>query len=73
MFHHGHSDCVCPDLELPGHPEHQHCQPGCKSSMPTLAELDDPGYTCEDALCAPLNRPAPVLTRDGEQGGTCTT
>ena len=41
MFHHGHSDCVCPDLELPGHPEHQHCQPGCKSSMPTLAELDE--------------------------------
>ena len=54
MFHHGHSDCVCPDLELPGHPEHQHCQPGCKSSMPTLAELDEQAR--KDAEPARLER-----------------
>ena len=47
LFHHGHSDCVCPGT--PGDPVSMTlCKPGCNSSMPSLAEIGDPGYSWWD-------------------------
>lgn len=51
LFHHGHSDCVC-DPPPGANTSRRHlvwsaCHPGCNSSMPSYAELEMPGYSCE--------------------------
>ena len=46
MFHHGHSDCVCAGKA--GSVAASKCQPGCNSSMPSLKEIGDPGYSWWD-------------------------
>ena len=48
MFHHGHSDCICPHSPNDPPTEAFRCRPGCNSSMPSLAELSDPGYSWWD-------------------------
>ena len=48
MFHHGHSDCICPHSPADPAIEAFRCRPGCNSSMPSLAELGDPGYSWWD-------------------------
>jgi hypothetical protein len=48
MFHHGHSNCVCPSAKGSPVINAAKCRPGCNSSMPSLAENSDPGYTWWD-------------------------
>lgn len=53
LFHHGHSDCVCDppagtDPAAPKQMVWMACRPGCNSSMPSLAELEMPGYSWWD-------------------------
>lgn len=48
MFHHGHSNCVCPTKKGDPVIEEAKCRPGCKSSMPSLAEVGDKGYSWWD-------------------------
>mmetsp|Transcript_29982 Transcript_29982/g.89712 ORF Transcript_29982/g.89712 Transcript_29982/m.89712 type:complete len:450 (-) Transcript_29982:193-1542(-) len=48
LFHHGHSNCICPrghsDPPIVG----AKCRPGCNSSMPTEAQLHEHGYSWWD-------------------------
>jgi len=48
LFHHGHSNCICPYEK--GEPAIQRaiCRPGCNSSMPTGDERHMPGYSWWD-------------------------
>ena len=48
LFHHGHSDCVCPWKH--GQPAimASQCRPGCNSSMPSGRETTMPGYSWWD-------------------------
>ena len=48
MFHHGHSDCVCPRGPADPPIAARKCRPGCNSSMPTGAEPADTGYSWWD-------------------------
>ena len=48
MFHHGHSNCVCPMAKGDPVIKGAKCRPGCNSSMPSLAENSDPGYSWWD-------------------------
>lgn len=48
LFHHGHSNCVCPSGKDDAPIVAAKCRPGCNSSMPTLAEIGDPGYSWWD-------------------------
>eukprot|EP01052_Picozoa_sp_SAG31_P030026 SAG31_NODE_3043_length_4753_cov_3.006016_4_plen_829_part_00 len=48
MFHHGHSDCKCPNKPGDVPWMARLCRPGCNSSMPSLAEISDPGYSWWD-------------------------
>eukprot|EP01079_Euglenida_sp_SAG-EU17-18_P001088 gene1088-2645_t len=50
LFHHGHSNCVCPPSPEEGATPLAlaKCRPGCNSSMPSLAEIGDPGYSWWD-------------------------
>ena len=83
LFHHGHSNCICPAEKGAPVIETARCRPGCKSSMPTLAEpVDD--YTWWDLYnvstyyhalghdCFILSMPLKVRGRSpvGERRGT---
>eukprot|EP00041_Stephanoeca_diplocostata_P014108 m.253331 g.253331 ORF g.253331 m.253331 type:complete len:425 (+) comp19583_c0_seq1:108-1382(+) len=48
MFHHGHSNCVCPSEQGDAPIVGAKCRPGCKSSMPTGSEIGNPDYTWWD-------------------------
>jgi hypothetical protein len=48
LFHHGHSNCVCAAAEGDTPIVAAKCRPGCNSSMPSLDEIGDPGYSWWD-------------------------
>jgi hypothetical protein len=48
LFHHGHSNCICPMKKGDAPNVGVRCRPGCNSSMPSLAEVGDHGYTWWD-------------------------
>jgi hypothetical protein len=48
LFHHGHSNCVCRRGSNEPPIAAAQCRPGCISSMPSLAEIGDPGYSFWD-------------------------
>jgi hypothetical protein len=48
MFHHGHSDCVCPHKQGDPAIDAAKCRPGCTSSMPSGSEKKMKGYSWWD-------------------------